>query len=438
MKIYSKKTLIVAFLLAVALPIGAQDSLVEIPMEGNTYLFGKKGDRLPSLHRESARPGLSAYMDAERGIVFRKGQDAEAHCYVFLHGGESVVLYASASGTGSLECSSSALQKKTKLRKAAHKRIRLGRLSTDRDGYVELSFRASCPKEDLTLHHIQVEGAQQEPLYIKPDFEPYWALRGPSCHLGYRIDPAWGEIEWASAEITVPEEGAIEDSYYMALGFGGGYFGIQRNGPRRRCVLFSVWNAMDGDNNNDIPEDSRVRMIDKGEHVRVQAFGHEGSGQQSILDFPWKNGRTYRFFLHAQPSDEGYVDYSAYLVDTETEACTYMSTLRRPRTQQYLSGLHSFIENFNPEHGDQTRKAYYHDVWVKPKDGDWKPVTEARLTNDNTGKNGIRLDFYGGTENGKFFLQNGGYFDRPLEIERNLKLDAAPRRKPVLPLTNQR
>lgn len=430
-----KRTFLQVLLLAITLPVCAQKAnSIEIPMEGNAYLFGKNGEKLPSLHRENDQPGLPAYMNEERDIVFRKGEEAEAHFYVFLHANEEVMLSATASGTGTLECRSAALKKKAKLKNAEQKKVKLGRLKTEKDAYVELDFRAWCPKGEVVLHRVHVEGAQKEPYFIKADFEPYWALRGPSCHLAYRLQPEWKDIEWATAEITVPEDGAIEDSYYMALGFEGGYFGIQRNGPHRRCALFSVWNAADGDNNDDIPENYRVRMLEKGENVKVQAFGNEGSGQQSILNFQWKNGRTYRFLLHAQPFAEGnYVDYSAYIIDTETGESHFMSKLRRPHTQRYLSGLHSFIENFNPLQGDKTRKAFYHDIWVKPKDADWQPVTEARLTNDNTGKNGIRLDFLGGTEQGKFFLQNGGYFERPLELERILKLEGKPSAKPVLP-----
>ena len=65
---------------------------------------------------------------------------------------------------------------------------------------------------------------------------------------------------------------------------------------------------------------------------------------------------------------------------------------------------------------------------------DWQYISKAKLTNDITGSKGIRLDFNGGTENDKFFLTNGGYFDRPLKIERNLKLSSQTPQKPNIDL----
>ncbi|MBR3733105.1 MAG: DUF3472 domain-containing protein, partial [Bacteroidaceae bacterium] len=85
--------------------------------------------------------------------------------------------------------------------------------------------------------------------------------------------------------------------------------------------------------------------------------------------------------------------------------------------------LHSFLENFDPRQGDKTRKAYYHDVWVRATDGEWKPVRMAYLTSDDTGNKGKRLDVMGGAEGNRFFLTNGGYFDRPEKITRELMVE---------------
>ena len=62
--------------------------------------------------------------------------------------------------------------------------------------------------------------------------------------------------------------------------------------------------------------------------------------------------------------------------------------------------------------------------------GEWIPIRRAFLTCDGTGNNGKRLDFLGGVEEGKFFLMNGGYFDRSEEVERMLSVGDAPVSEP--------
>lgn len=56
----------------------------------------------------------------------------------------------------------------------------------------------------------------------------YWGRRGPSVHLSYPFADNI-QAEWFYNEITVPVTQDVIGSYYMANGFGEGYFGIQVN-----------------------------------------------------------------------------------------------------------------------------------------------------------------------------------------------------------------
>ena len=84
-------------------------------------------------------------------------------------------------------------------------------------------------------------------------------------HLGYTLPRE--DIEWFYNEIVVPEEGDIPSSYYMACGFGEGYFGMQNNSPYPRRVLFSVWSPYQTDNAAEIPDSLRVTLVKKGAGV---------------------------------------------------------------------------------------------------------------------------------------------------------------------------
>src|SRR5665811_1040531 len=58
--------------------------------------------------------------------------------------------------------------------------------------------------------------------FAKSDF--YWGRRGPSVHLNFQMPDNAGDIEYFYNEITVPENYDVLGSYFMADGFGQGYF----------------------------------------------------------------------------------------------------------------------------------------------------------------------------------------------------------------------
>ncbi len=102
----------------------------------------------------------------------------------------------------------------------------------------------------------------------------YWGRRGPSVHLSYQVPRALN-LRYAYSEITVPEGQDPIGSFFMANGFGQGYFGIQVNGPKERRVLFSVWSPFRTNNPRDIPKDQRVVALASGPKVHVGEFGNE-------------------------------------------------------------------------------------------------------------------------------------------------------------------
>ena len=131
------------------------------------------------------------------------------------------------------------------------------------------------------------------------DFSNYWGRRGPSVHLGYTL-PEGNDYEWFYNEVTVPHEGEVMHSYYMAAGFGEGYFGMQYNSKTERRILFSVWSPFDTQDPRNIPEDQRIRMLRQGDGVKIGEFGNEGSGGQSFMIYPWKAGTTFPFLMFYQ------------------------------------------------------------------------------------------------------------------------------------------
>lgn len=226
----------------------------------------------------------------------------------------------------------------------------------------------------------------------------YWSRRGPSCHLSYTI-PA-EDKEYFYSELTVPAGEDKIGSYYMANGFGEGYFGIQVNSLTERRVLFSVWD----------PSAGQTTLVRKGADVTAGRFGGEGTGGQSWLVFNWQVGTTYKFLTHAKPDGAGNTVYTSWFFAPEVGSWKLMASFTRPNTSKHLTNFHGFLENFHDYRGYLGRKAHWTNQWVRTTAGAWTEVTEFKFTVDATGTNKQRLDFAGGVENGKFFLQNGGFF----------------------------
>jgi hypothetical protein len=297
---------------------------------------------------------------------------------------------------------------------ATHK---VGHFEATRAGYVRVDLQGkehsgrvfaeirnlvvSSDADSLTLHYVKTNDGNMF----------YWGRRGPSVHLTYET-PRDKKLQYAYSEITVPIGEDTMGSYFMANGFGEGYFGMQVNSAEERRVLFSVWSPFRSNNPRDIPEDQRVVRLAKGPEVRVGEFGNEGSGGQSILVYPWKAGVTYRFLTEVKPDGKSNTMYTSWFGDKSKEEWRLIASFRRPKTDTHLRRFHSFLENFNPAYGHIERRGLYGNVWVCDIDGAWHECTKARFSVDATGGGGHRLDFSGGTDGGSFFLRNCGFFDK--------------------------
>ncbi|MDR1516483.1 MAG: DUF3472 domain-containing protein [Dysgonamonadaceae bacterium] len=290
--------------------------------------------------------------------------------------------------------------------------VYIGTIENCGAGYVEVDFRGKTRqgKTFATPSALLVGGRAAESMNYVGDFSYYWGRRGPSVHISYRI-PSEITAEWFYNEVTVLKGFDPTGSYFMANGFSGGYFGMQVNSATERRILFSVWSPYETDNPDQIPEEYRVKLVRKGEGVTINDFGNEGSGGQSFLVYNWKAGNTYRFLNRIRPVENGYTEYTAYFFAPETGRWRLIAQWRRPKTQSYYKGAHSFLENFDNNMGHVTRKAYYRNQWVYTTDGQWVELLDGKFTVDATGRPGWRMDYKGGLEGKGFFLQNCGFFN---------------------------
>lgn len=264
----------------------------------------------------------------------------------------------------------------------------------------------------ITGLSLDGEAMTPAPNYVKEDF--YWGRRGPSVHLSYTV-PDKKDYNWFYNEVTVPSGYDPQGSYFMANGFGEGYFGIQVNSPTERRVLFSVWSPYQTDDPSTIPDNLKIKLLAKGDGVYVGEFGNEGSGGQSYLRYNWQPDTTYRFLVNIEPSTtyEGHTEYRGYFYAPETGQWKLIAAFSRPETNTYVARPHSFLENFLPEAGQFERKAFYNRQFLRDTQGNWVELNQAKFTYDATARKGSRLDYQGGEEQNRFYLRNTGFFTGP-------------------------
>ena len=292
-------------------------------------------------------------------------------------------------------------------------KLEAGSFTLNSTGYHTIDIRGISKEgpvfAEITDFIISGQVTDDKVYFVKDDF--YFGRRGPSVHLKYEIPPEVFDIVWFYNELTIPEGNDVQGSYFMANGFGEGYFGIQVNSSTERRILFSVWSPWKTDNPGEIPEDYKIKLLKKGPDVITGEFGNEGSGGQSYRKYYWKAGNTYRFLLQGKPSENGSTDYTAWFFAPEINSWELIASFRRPKTSTYLNNLHSFLENFIPETGNIERKGNWGNQWVCNSSGKWTELTKAKFTADATARKEARLDYSGGIENGLFYLRNCGFFN---------------------------
>jgi len=327
-----------------------------------------------------------------------------------------------------------------RLENASSATLSLGEFKIVKPGYVKLDLQG-LSKSGNHFAKIQALQVASTTPGLKLDFVRnndgnmfYWGRRGPSVHLTYTL-PKEVKLTYAYSELTIPSGQDTIGSYFMANGFAEGYFGIQVNGSSERRVLFSVWSPFETDDPSKIPQDQRIVALGKGSEVRLGEFGNEGSGGQSYLIYPWKADTTYRFLTEVKPDGQGQTTYTCWFGPKSEEKWKLVASFRRPKTNTYLRGLHSFLENFDPSFGHVSRSCMVGNVWVVDLESKWHECTSAKFSVDPTGGNRHRLDFAGGAVGDRFFLRNCGFFDENVQAGQSFDRKSSADQQPKIDLT---
>lgn len=379
-----------------------KDSTIHLPLAGNTW-----AQNVPGRARVITNAGIEKWTD----------QAIQFNTYLRINqpGSISIRLKAKTEGRSQLQLVINGHRRTVVIDGNEFRLYHAGEWKLKDTGYIKLALSAVSKTgerfADVSEYEISGSAINAQTAYVKNNEGNffYWGRRGPSVHLNYPFADSI-KAKWFYNEITVPEGQDVAGSYYMANGFGEGYFGIQVNSPTERRILFSVWSPFSTDDPKTIPEDQRIMLLKKGDGVYTGEFGNEGSGGQSYLRYNWKAGGTYKFLLKGEPDGANNTIYTAYFFAPGKEEWMLIASFKRQKTNTYLKRFHSFLENFIPEQGDKERRVLFNNQWIADANENWTELTKAVFTYDNTAAKGYRMDYAGGLSGGNFFLKNCGFF----------------------------
>ena len=237
-------------------------------------------------------------------------------------------------------------------------------------------------------------------------------------------------------ELTV--EQSVPGSYFMACGFRHGYFGMQELGDGRKIVLFSVW---DPDLSSDpkaladkVPAENRAEVLHHDPDVVAKRFGGEGTGAQSMWDYPWKIGETCRFSVRATVEGQK-TAFAAFFWLAAENRWKHLATFRTTTKGESLRDLYSFIEDFRRDGKSATevRRARFTRGWARSMAGDWTALHRAMFTADDTPTDNIDAGF---AEDG-YFLATGGEIKNRTQLGMTFVREPVPVPRPLPPASWQ-
>lgn len=390
------KVLFVLLLQCATWSLFAQNKPYEVLLKANAYVTASpEGAKITGA-------GLENWTDEQSTV----------ETFVYFHKPQTIQIKinGNAADKSKIELQLAEKKKKISLPKGSFSQS-AGKFKIKKAGYhaTKLKGIKKSAETFATVVSITIQ-ADHEPTFVN-DFSEYWGRRGPSVHLKYDM-PHNEKVEWFYNEITVLEGNDVIGSYYMANGFGQGYFGIQCNSETERRILFSVWSPFDTQDPKLIPDSQKIKMLRRGEGVHIGEFGNEGSGGQSFLRYNWRSGLTYKFLTQIRPDGSGNTIYTAYFFAVDENRWRLIASFLRPETDVHYTGAHSFLENFLTEQGYITRQVHFSNQWFRTTGGEWIEADKAAFTFDETARKKARLDYQGGyhAASNTFYLQNCGFF----------------------------
>jgi hypothetical protein len=141
------------------------------------------------------------------------------------------------------------------------------------------------------------------------------------------------------SSITVTTEPGPGGNTFWAHQWGyarsgeGGYVGLQQRSGSAKYLNFSIWGANG--------------WSATASDAYCRPFGHEGSGVQCDMPYPWVTGVTYQIAVEQVTT----TSWRAVITDTRSGTATSVATIALPQSRGGISTLSEWVENFSQGSG---------------------------------------------------------------------------------------
>lgn len=171
----------------------------------------------------------------------------------------------------------------------------------------------------------------------------------------------WGATDDCSEfSITLKPIKSVAGTYFMAVGWSQGYFGIQNLGNGHAGLICSVWDGQNSEPNLI----HQAKAISCAPHATVRRFSGEGVGLQTVM--PHFMLPLMRFRVRSRPlaEDPNWTTFSAEFSVSEKAAWTPFVTYLSRMEGRTLRGFYSFVEDFRRDvfSARESRRAIFCDA----------------------------------------------------------------------------
>lgn len=179
------------------------------------------------------------------------------------------------------------------------------------------------------------------------------------------------------------------------------YAGLQQGdkGKPSNSIL-SFWDIRCTDKNGKTTTIRPVRTY-PAEKTDNDAFGNEGTGAHTLVDYDWKAGRWYRMYLRCGTSKTtGNTTVEQWFQDLTTEEWTHMCTYDTGvKDSGFVGDVALFSENFLEKYAGGVRSQEFTNIRIHTKEG-WRDVTSTSQIASRVDKTGVLSGIYGSWEAG--------------------------------------